>query len=155
MASVFIVNRLKSSFPYRNEYFRQLATDSALPLGSSKNLPTALSSDTPSWGIVKRKPGGRGASSNARREKVKPAILNNMTRFAGTFEIPVYAIGYLANDDPSGLTDAEVELINGFVDSYFPNGYSVDWDSVDEQYFSSSPAFGPGATVCEAKFYAN
>jgi len=43
----------------------------------------------------------------------------------------------------------------GIVDSYFPNGYSVDWDSVDEQYFSSSPAFGPGATVCEAKFYAN
>ena len=78
-----------------------------------------------------------------------------MTRFAGTFEIPVYTIGYLANDDPSGLTDAEVELINGFVDSYFPNGYSVDWDSVDEQYFSSSPAFGPGATVCEAKFYTN
>ena len=58
-------------------------------------------------------------------------------------------------NDPSGLTDAEVELINGFVDSYFPNGYSVDWDSVNEQYFSSSPAFGPGATVCEAKFYAN
>ena len=88
-------------------------------------------------------------------KKLNHQYSNNMTRFAGTFEIPVYAIGYLANDDPSGLTDAEVELINGFVDSYFPNGYSVDWDSVDEQYFSSSPAFGPGATVCEAMFYAN
>ena len=88
-------------------------------------------------------------------KKLNHQYSNNMTRFAGTFEIPVYTIGYLANDDPSGLTDAEVELINGFVDSYFPNGYSVDWNSVNEQYFSSSPAFGPGATVCEAKFYTN
>ena len=61
-------------------------------------------------------------------------------RHCDTYQIPAYAIGYLANNDPSGLTDAEVELINGFVDSYFPNGYSVDWDSVDEQseiYFNS------------------
>ena len=78
-----------------------------------------------------------------------------MTRFAGTFEIPTYAMCYLANNDPTGLTDAEVEMINGFVDSNFPHGYSVDWDSIDDEYFSSSPAFGPGATVCETKFYSD
>ena len=32
-----------------------------------------------------------------------------------TFQIPTYSLGYLINADPTGLTDLEIELIDGFL----------------------------------------
>lgn len=77
-----------------------------------------------------------------------------MTHFCGSYEIPLYAIPYLVNNDPSGLTDDEIELVNAFTDSEFPNGFSIDFPAAEECYFSSSPAIGAPATVCRANIYS-
>ena len=86
-------------------------------------------------------------------KKLNHQYSNNMTRFAGTFEIPVYAIGYLANDDPTGLSDLEIELIDGFMAATFPRGCSVDWDSCEQPHFSSTPEFGQPCEVYDAVMY--
>ena len=36
-------------------------------------------------------------------------------RHCDTYQIPAYAVPYIANDDPTGLSDLEIELIDGFM----------------------------------------
>ena len=55
--------------------------------------------------------------------------------------------------DTTGLTDLDIELVNGFVAANFPHGYVVDWTSIDEPYFASHPEFGMASEVVEANFY--
>lgn len=74
-------------------------------------------------------------------------------RPAGTFQIPTYAIPMLEYGDMTGLTDLDIELVNGFVAANFPHGYVVDWRGIDEPYFSRCPEFGMAAEVVEADFY--
>ena len=40
-------------------------------------------------------------------------------RHCDTYQIPAYAVPYIANDDPTGLSDLEIELIDGFMASTF------------------------------------
>ena len=60
-------------------------------------------------------------------------------RHAGTFQIPTYAISMLEYGDTTGLTDLDIELVNGFI--------------IDQPYFASHPEFGIAAEVVEADFY--
>ena len=46
-------------------------------------------------------------------------------RHCDTYQIPAYAVPYIANDDPTGLSDLEIELIDGFMAATFPRGCSV------------------------------
>ena len=73
--------------------------------------------------------------------------------FAGTFQIPTYAISYIKYGDASGLDDLDVELIDGFIDSNFPKGFVVDWHGIDAPYFSSNPEFGLPMDVVDADSY--
>lgn len=66
-------------------------------------------------------------------------------RHAGTFQIPTYAISMLEYDDTTGLTDLDIELVNGFIAANFPHGYVVDWTGIDQPYFASHPEFGIAA----------
>jgi len=67
--------------------------------------------------------------------------------------IPAYAVPYIANDDPTGLSDLEIELIDGFMASTFPRGCSVDWDTCQQPHFSLSPEFGQPCEVYDAVMY--
>ncbi len=78
--------------------------------------------------------------------------IKNMV-FAGTFQIPTYAICYIEYGDASGLDDLDIELIDGFINANFPNGFSVDWKDIDNPYFSSHPEFGLPMDVVDADFY--
>ena len=51
-------------------------------------------------------------------------------RHAGTFQIPTYAIPMLEYGDTTGLTDLDIELVNGFIEANFPHGYVVDWTKI-------------------------
>ena len=51
-------------------------------------------------------------------------------RHAGTFQIPTYAIPMLEYGDTTGLTDLDIELVNGFIEANFPHGYVVDWTGI-------------------------
>lgn len=44
-------------------------------------------------------------------------------KFAGTYQIPTYAVPMLEYGDTTGLTDLDIELINGFVAANFPKIY--------------------------------
>ena len=57
------------------------------------------------------------------------------------------------NDDPTGLSDIEIELIDGFMTSTFPHGCSVDWDTCQQPHFSLSPEFGQPGEVYDAVIY--
>ena len=56
-------------------------------------------------------------------------------------------------DDPTGLSDLEIELIDGFMASTFPRGCSIDWDTCQEPHFSSTPEFGQPCEVYDAVMY--
>ena len=47
----------------------------------------------------------------------------------GTYHIPEWALCAMENGDYEGLNDEEAEVLNGFIDKHFPDGYvmSVDW----------------------------
>ena len=74
-------------------------------------------------------------------------------RHAGTFQIPTYAIPMLEYGDTTGLTDLDIELVNGFIEANFPHGYVVDWTGIEQPYFASHPEFGIASDVVEADFY--
>ena len=108
----------------------------------------------PLSGIVKSNPGRQGAKAPNQREKIKLQIQNDMIHYE-TFQIPTYSLGYLINADPTGLTDLEIELIDGFLDENFPQGCTVDIDTCIDPYFSSSPAFGLPCEVYDLVLYSN
>ena len=60
----------------------------------------------------------------------------------GTYQIPEWALCAMENGDYEGLNDEEAEVLNGFIDKHFPDGYvmSVDWGDYHE--FNAFPAFG-------------
>ena len=69
-------------------------------------------------------------------------------RHCDTYQIPAYAVPYIANDDPTGLSDLEIELIDGFMASTFPRGCSVDWGTCQQPHFSLSIlATGPTSGI--------
>ena len=108
----------------------------------------------PLSGIVKSNPRRQGAKAPNQREKVKLQFWNDMIHYE-TFQIPTYSLGYLINADPTGLTDLEIELIDGFLDENFPQGCTVDIDTCIDPYFSSSPAFGLPCEVYDLVLYSN
>ena len=75
-------------------------------------------------------------------------------RHAGTFQIPTYAIPMLEYGDTTGLTDLDIELVNGFIEANFPHGYVMDIRDADNPFFCSHPDIGGLASeVVEADFY--
>ena len=74
--------------------------------------------------------------------------------YAGRFIIPTWAIAPLCYGDYSGLGDLDSELVNAFVDSNFPKGYSVEWTGINEPYICSHPDIGDlTSEVVEADFF--
>lgn len=64
---------------------------------------------------------------------------------SGCYNVPTYALPYLINADPSGLSDEEIAAIDGWYAGLAVEGLSFTLDVVDSEaapYFSSCPAFG-------------
>lgn len=64
---------------------------------------------------------------------------------SGCYNVPTYALPYLINADPSGLSDEEIAAIDEWYAGLEVEGLSFTFDVVDSQaapYFSNCPAFG-------------
>ncbi len=72
--------------------------------------------------------------------------------FANTYKIPTYAICYIEYGDINKLEEPDVEQIDNFIRTNFPNGFIVYWKD-ENPYFSSTPAFGKATEVVDADFY--
>lgn len=69
-----------------------------------------------------------------------------------TEKIPTWALCYLINDDPTGLTDEDKELADDYCKRLGTNGAPV-FDPKGEPYFSSYPAFGLATEVEDTDIY--
>ncbi len=62
--------------------------------------------------------------------------------------IPTYALSPIENDDFSGLDEEEEREINDFMrrlSEGCPNGYTIDWEDLDNPFFTQCPEWGlPG-----------
>lgn len=67
--------------------------------------------------------------------------------------IPDYALSYLINGDSSGLEADDIAIIDSYMKEYYAMGGNViiDYDTDEERYFSSHPAFGSPCTVYDCK----
>ena len=64
---------------------------------------------------------------------------------SGCYNVPTYALPYLINADPSGLSDEEIAAIDEWYAGLEVAGLSFTLDVVDSQaapYFSNCPVFG-------------
>lgn len=62
--------------------------------------------------------------------------------------IPTYALCPIENDDFSGLNDEEEQEVREFMqrlEEGCPNGYTIDWEDLDNPFFTQCPEWGlPG-----------
>ena len=77
-------------------------------------------------------------------------VLSDDGRFITYENIPTWALSYLVNDDPSGLEDEDIELVDEWIKRE-GLGFCVDV-SDEEPSFTYHPAFGLGADVVPATF---
>lgn len=69
-----------------------------------------------------------------------------------TEAVPTYALPYLVNGDPSGLTDEEISEIDELLRSQSVELVCPDWedeDSESQPYLSSVPWFGKPTEVVD------
>lgn len=90
----------------------------------------------------------RGKFDNCRREdapgRVVLTFVPTFSRY--TERIPAWAICYIVNGDPSGLTVEEISMVDKWVRK---SSYEVISPSGGQEYFCSCPAFGPAADVLD------
>lgn len=71
--------------------------------------------------------------------------------------IPTWALCYIINCDPTGLTDEDIAQVQGFYEAYRKTGCQIEIISPHEDcegYFSRCPAFGLAGEVtdCDVLF---
>mgnify|MGYP001195757843 CR=1 FL=1 len=71
-----------------------------------------------------------------------------MQKFDSTENIPTWSLPYLMNDDPSGLTDEEIKMVDDFVNQWQVQVVSpIEVDGEAQPEFSYYPLFGQAAEV--------
>ena len=71
-----------------------------------------------------------------------------MQKFESTENIPKWSLPYLINDDPSGLTDEEIKMVDDFVNQWQVQVASpIEVDGEAQPEFSYYPLFGQAAEV--------
>lgn len=76
-------------------------------------------------------------------------------KYIGTYQIPVFCVSAIVNDDFSGLSDEEEKTVKDFLDG-FKDGFTADWfEHIEEPYFSPyDDIFGrSGVEVIDVNFY--
>jgi hypothetical protein len=73
-----------------------------------------------------------------------------------TEQIPVYAMGYLHNDDSSGLSDEEIKLIDDYFQQFYDRAKELDAHVIigcpeGEGSFTHHPAFGLACDCIETE----
>lgn len=59
-----------------------------------------------------------------------------------TLDVPAWAVNYIVNADPSGLSDDEVKMVDDFIDKNFPDGFIPDVVDNSIKELNFYPAFG-------------
>lgn len=75
-----------------------------------------------------------------------------------SFYLPVWAISYLVNADPSGLIDEDIQMVDEWVDGFkeaHPNLSFITYDIPEECEFYFAPAFGLACDCVEADVYVH
>ena len=71
-----------------------------------------------------------------------------MQKFESTENIPTWSLPYLINDNPSGLTDEEIKMVDDFVNKWQVQVVSpIEVDGEAQPEFSYYPLFGQAAEV--------
>ncbi len=71
-----------------------------------------------------------------------------MQKFESTENIPTWSLPYLINDDPSGLADEEIKMVDDFVNQWQVQAVSpIEVDGEAQPEFSYYPLFGQAAEV--------
>lgn len=98
--------------------------------------------------ILARHHGEKEAAADDVCEALEPAVRAlrvEDSNDSGCYNVPTYALPYLINADPSGLSDEEIAAIDEWYAGLEVEGLSFTLDVVDSQaapYFSNCPAFG-------------
>lgn len=74
------------------------------------------------------------------------------------YNIPTYALCPIENDDWSSyeLTEEDAQNIHQFLDNLdkqMPNGWTMDWEDLDNPFFDSHPAFGLPCDCYKVRVY--
>ena len=76
-----------------------------------------------------------------------------MIAYYNTYSIPEWAVCAIEYGDFSGLSEEEISLIEGFLEDFPLDRFTIQWGS--DQCFSNNPAFGLPCTCIDAEFYAH
>ena len=57
-------------------------------------------------------------------------------------QVPEWAVGYIVNGEPSGLTEDEQNMVDNFLDKNFPDGYVPEVHADNKTELNLYPAFG-------------
>ena len=83
-------------------------------------------------------------------EEMLSAQDQQMTVYVDTKQVPEWAINTIVNGTIEGLTDEEMQMVEGFEEDY-KNHILTPRD--ESPSFNSSPAFGPAADTCRYRAY--
>lgn len=70
------------------------------------------------------------------------AVFNELVS-KGVYKVPEWAVGYLANGDPSGLSDEEIAAVDNWCALFSSEG-PVTFDWIGESHDSAVQAFAAG-----------
>lgn len=71
-----------------------------------------------------------------------------MQQFKSTENIPTWSLPYIVNDDPSGLTDEEIQLVDEFISQWQVQVVSpIEIDGKPQPEFSYYPLFDKATDV--------
>lgn len=59
-----------------------------------------------------------------------------------TLDVPTWAVNYIVNADPSGLSDEEIKIVDDFLDKNFSDGFIPDVVENSTKELNFYPAFG-------------
>lgn len=74
-----------------------------------------------------------------------------MSLLITTEQVPTWAIPYLEYGDPSGLSEEEIEEIDGWLNYHFPNGYVCEY--YNDCSFTRRPLWGNACDTTTVDFY--
>ena len=84
-----------------------------------------------------------GQTQNVAQEKKEEQKTESKLKEIMTADIPVWAMPYLVNGDPTGMTDKQQAMVDKFIEKNLGGkAFIMDYDIENVKAFNNSPAFG-------------
>lgn len=74
-----------------------------------------------------------------------------MIKYWNTLSIPEWAVCAIEYGDYSGLSDSDIEALEGFFADFPCDRFTIQWGS--DRFFTNNPAFGLPCECIDADFY--